>query len=78
LLRLCIDKAIAQLGWRPVWDFDEAVRRTVLWYSDYFQQPKDEAEAFDSCVSDIAAYEAAASQKGIAWSLQTLGMAARS
>jgi CDP-glucose 4,6-dehydratase len=74
LLRLCIDKATAQLGWRPVWDFDEAVSRTVHWYSYYFQQPQDEAGVFDSCVSDIAAYEAAASQKGIAWSLQTLGM----
>ncbi len=78
LLRLCIDKATAQLGWRPVWDFEDAVRRAVLWYSDYFQRPADDAGVFDSCVSDIAAYEAAAFQKGIPWSLETVGMAARS
>ena len=77
-LRLCIDKATAQLGWRPVWDFEEAVIRAVSWYSHYFQHTEDEAGVFDSCVSDIAAYETAASQKGIAWSLQTLGMAAKS
>jgi CDP-glucose 4,6-dehydratase len=77
-LRLCIDKATAQLGWRPAWGFEEAVRRAVLWYRRYFQRPDDQVGVFDSCVSDIAAYEAAAAQKGIAWSLPTLGMAAKS
>lgn len=32
-LRLSIDKAQAQLGWLPRWDFDETVRRTVEWYA---------------------------------------------
>jgi CDP-glucose 4,6-dehydratase len=31
-LNLQIDKAQHQLGWRPRWDFDESVVRTVNWY----------------------------------------------
>ncbi len=32
LLRLSIEKAVGQLGWRPRWDLEEAVARTVAWY----------------------------------------------
>jgi CDP-glucose 4,6-dehydratase len=32
LLRLCIDKAQARLGWSPRWRFEETFRRTVEWY----------------------------------------------
>jgi CDP-glucose 4,6-dehydratase len=32
LLCLSIDKACAQLGWRPQWAFEEACARTVTWY----------------------------------------------
>jgi CDP-glucose 4,6-dehydratase len=78
VLRLCIDKAATQLGWHPVWGFEEAVSRAVLWYANYFFQPNDTLESFDSCMGDIADYESAASTKGLAWSLQTLGMAAKS
>lgn len=31
-LRLSTDKALAALGWRPRWQFDQAVRMTVDWY----------------------------------------------
>ncbi len=32
LLNLDIDNADRVLGWRPVWDFEQAVARTVSWY----------------------------------------------
>jgi CDP-glucose 4,6-dehydratase len=32
LLRLCIDKAHARLGWLPRWDFTRGIQRTVAWY----------------------------------------------
>ncbi|RMG12507.1 MAG: CDP-glucose 4,6-dehydratase [Planctomycetota bacterium] len=32
VLRLCVDKALWELGWRPRWSADEAIRRTVEWY----------------------------------------------
>ena len=32
LLMLNSDKAKTKLGWQPQWNFEEAVRNTVLWY----------------------------------------------
>lgn len=32
VLRLSIEKAQARLGWKPSWDFETAVDRTVEWY----------------------------------------------
>ena len=37
-LRLDITKASEQLGWSPVWDAQESVRRTVDWYKAYYEQ----------------------------------------
>ncbi|HVY59192.1 MAG TPA: CDP-glucose 4,6-dehydratase [Xanthobacteraceae bacterium] len=34
LLMLSNDKAKTRLGWRPRWDFAEAIDRTVMWYRD--------------------------------------------
>jgi CDP-glucose 4,6-dehydratase len=32
LLSLAIDKARAELGWQPRWDFAQTIERTVAWY----------------------------------------------
>ncbi len=32
ILRLAIEKAVAQLGWRPRWGLEDAVGRTIEWY----------------------------------------------
>jgi CDP-glucose 4,6-dehydratase len=32
LLNLTIDRAFQMLGWHPVWDFEETIRKTVEWY----------------------------------------------
>ena len=37
-LRLAIDKALWQLGWRPVWDVREALRQTVRWYRAFYER----------------------------------------
>ncbi len=34
LLQLSIDKARAELGWFPAWDFSTAVGQTITWYRD--------------------------------------------
>ena len=78
MLRLSIDKASYGLGWRPVWTFEEAVSRTVHWYSKYFEAPEDQVATFNLCVSDITAYELEACEKGIAWARQTIGAAVES
>jgi CDP-glucose 4,6-dehydratase len=40
-LRLSLDSAKSreQLGWAPVWDGEEAVRRTAAWYREYDRDP---------------------------------------
>ncbi|MFM5916938.1 MAG: CDP-glucose 4,6-dehydratase [Novosphingobium sp.] len=57
LLRLAIDKAVGQLGWRPVWDFAETARRTTVWYKAVSADP---AEARAATLADLDAYVAAA------------------
>ncbi len=52
LLTLAWDKAYHGLGWRPRWDFEEAVRRTSLWYRRYRQG----ANARQMCQEEINAY----------------------
>jgi CDP-glucose 4,6-dehydratase len=37
VLRLCIDKALHQLGWRPRWCVAEAVRRTAEWFRRFYE-----------------------------------------
>ena len=61
LLRLSIDKAVSQLGWRPRWPVHEAVRRTAVWYRRYYEQSpaKRNAGAMRECsLADIADYQA--------------------
>lgn len=33
LLNLSIEKADRLLGWKPLWDFEETIKRTVTWYN---------------------------------------------
>lgn len=55
ILRVSIEKAIFELGWKPGWDVRETVRRTVEWYRNYV----DGAENMQQlCFEQIAAYEA--------------------
>jgi CDP-glucose 4,6-dehydratase len=63
-LTLNIEKAVATLGWRPVWDFQTAVQRSVRWYQTALPDPTTAAHL---CLEDIAAYEAAARAAGLAW-----------
>jgi CDP-glucose 4,6-dehydratase len=53
LLRLAIDKAIWDLGWRPRWSVREAVARTARWFKKFSAG----AEMTEACQADIRAYE---------------------
>jgi CDP-glucose 4,6-dehydratase len=46
ILRLCIDKAIWKLGWRPRWSTCESLAKTVQWYRSYLQNPH--------CIRDVS------------------------
>ncbi|HUG67156.1 MAG TPA: hypothetical protein VMM76_05370, partial [Pirellulaceae bacterium] len=37
ILRLCVDKALWQLGWQPCWDVRESLRQTARWYRQYLE-----------------------------------------
>lgn len=56
-LVLSSDKAKDVLGWRPTWNFETAISRTVAWYKSYYEggAPGDLVD------QDIAAFEAQAS-----------------
>ena len=59
LLRLSIDKAVTQLGWRPRWSVGEAIRRTALWYRRFYEQsPAVAGSMRASCLADIADFQA--------------------
>ncbi len=54
LLRLAIDRAVAELGWRPRWAVDETIARTVAWYRAYYEH----ADVTALTLSQIEAYSA--------------------
>ncbi len=45
VLRLAIDKAMAGLGWRPVWSVRDAVTRAAHWYRDFYQTPHSDVRS---------------------------------
>jgi CDP-glucose 4,6-dehydratase len=61
-LRLCIDKTISDLGWRPRWAVREAVARSARWYKTHYDcqgQPGSAERMQEATLADIADYEAA-------------------
>jgi CDP-glucose 4,6-dehydratase len=58
-LALDSGKARDRLGWTPVWDAPEAVRRTAAWYRGYARDPR---RARSLVEDDLAAYAAAAGE----------------
>ncbi|MCL2334807.1 MAG: CDP-glucose 4,6-dehydratase [Endomicrobia bacterium] len=53
LLHLCIDKAAAELNWKPVYTIEDAVKKTIDWYKNYYEGGTDMA-AFSN--AQIAEY----------------------
>ena len=65
LLSLSIEKAGAQLGWYPCWDFSEAVERTMTWYFERHAKQNKGMREFSS--RQIDDYAEAARRKQVAW-----------
>jgi CDP-glucose 4,6-dehydratase len=55
LLNLDIFKAGSYLQWKPVWDVETAVEKTVDWYREYLKK-----DAFQLCMNQIGAFYASA------------------
>ena len=67
LLRLACDRAHARLAWRPVWEIDTAVTRTVQWYQRQLERSEDQAAVHAACQADLECYEQDARRLGLAW-----------
>jgi len=52
LLNLDINKSKYRLNWRPAWDIEEALHKTVEWYKHY----KD-TDVYDLCIKQIIEYQ---------------------
>ncbi len=66
-LRLSIEKASNLLGWNPVWNFDETVKRTVKGYQALVAAGKSHREVRSFMEQEIQAYAGDASAAGCAW-----------
>jgi CDP-glucose 4,6-dehydratase len=63
-LRLSIEKAVTRLNWRPVWTFQETIRRTANWYHEFYTHPQ--GGMYRACLGDLAAYLDAAKLAAVA------------
>jgi CDP-glucose 4,6-dehydratase len=64
LLNLNIEKAERVLQWRPVWDFQHAVARTVSWYREVNEQ----ADPLALTRTQIEQFQCDAAAQGLPWS----------
>lgn len=58
LLKLDCNKALSELGWRPIWKIEEALEKTSKWYEEYFN-----AKNILSCEQLHQYYQAALDSK---------------
>lgn len=63
VLRLSIDKAVSELGWKPRWPVEVAIERTAAWFRR-LQTDKD--SMYTACVEEIEAYADAMAQESSA------------
>lgn len=66
LLKLCCDKALAELDWKATLNFEETIRYTAEWYARYYAaEPNPDMWTFTQ--GQIAAYCNTAKERGLAW-----------
>lgn len=52
-LRLCIDQAVSDLNWLPVWGLEETIERIVVWQKAFLES---ENNCFEACLEDVKNY----------------------
>lgn len=67
-LRLNWEKAANQLGWRPVYGWEEALAATMDWFKVY-EEKLPQPHMYDTCVQQIGAYVERARESGLAWAV---------
>ena len=53
LLKLCTEKSLTKLGWRPCWPAKEAIARTAKWY----RAQRAGQSMKEYCLDQIAEFE---------------------
>jgi len=71
LLHLDNGKIESVIGWRPTWNFNEAVGRTVSWYRDMTLDASFCAAR--RTLDDVQAYVSAAGREGVVWASDVAG-----
>ncbi|MDE5833261.1 MAG: CDP-glucose 4,6-dehydratase [Desulfovibrio sp.] len=64
LLKLCCDRALAELDWKAALNFEETLDYTAEWYARYYQKKGDTREF---TFRQIERYENRARERGILW-----------
>ena len=62
-----IDKTIAELDWRPVWEFGQMIERSAHGYRRLGMTSIDPEAVRELLSQEIAAYTTAAVAAGVAW-----------
>ena len=53
ILKLASEKAYKILGWEQIWNFEETIEKTILWYKSV-NEGKSE---YECCLKDIENFE---------------------
>lgn len=71
--RLSLDhgRAVRELGWKPVWDFQTTVTRTAEWYRLRHESKADDDAMLAFTREQIATYAQDAAHLGVAWTLES-------
>ncbi len=67
LLRLNCDRALSLLGWKPTLSFKESANMTFNWYSMFYNQSQEQAEAYTN--NDINEYVELAKVRHAVWTV---------
>ena len=66
LLKLNCDKALALLNWNAVMGFEDTVRMTANWYSEFYKNPTNISQTTNVQINE---YMKSAKEKGLDWAL---------
>ena len=64
LLKLCCDKALADLDWKATLNFEETIRFTAEWYAAYYGGSEN---MWNYTLGQIRAYHNFAEMRGLEW-----------
>jgi len=65
LLKLCCDKALSDLKWHAVLNFEQTVGMTSEWYHHFYN--KDDKSIFEFAIKQIADYVEKAKERALPW-----------